>query len=77
MTTNKDDIGLSGEIESSVDGETGVTDALHEKLSDAETTPGFVVEFDPDEAEKAGAFVEDALSESEALESSSDLADLG
>lgn len=77
MTTIKDNIGLSGEIESSVDGETAATDALREKLSDAETTPGFVVEFDPDEAEQAGAFVEDALSEAEALESSSDLADLG
>lgn len=49
------------------------TDALIEKLSDAETTPGFGVEFDPDEAEQAGAFEEDAISESDALASSADL----
>jgi hypothetical protein len=41
--------------------ETKPTDALTEKLSDAETAPGFEVEFDPDEAEKAGAFEEDAI----------------
>ena len=45
--------------------------ALHEKLADAET-PGFQAEFDPDEAECAGAFVEDALSEAAALDSVSD-----
>jgi hypothetical protein len=72
MIINKDDIGLNR-----VDSETDATDALHEKLGDAETTPGFVVEFDPDEAEKVGAFVEDALSEAEALESSADLLDHG
>lgn len=32
-------------------------------------TPGFVAAFTLDEAEEAGAFQEDALSESEALES--------
>jgi hypothetical protein len=42
---------------------------LQEKLADAET-PGAQIEFDPDEAEKAGAFVEDALSEQDAVESS-------
>jgi hypothetical protein len=51
-------------------------DVLVEKLSDAETTPSFEVEFDPDEAEKAGAFEEDAVSEADALESSADLIDL-
>lgn len=51
-------------------------DVLVEKLSDAETTPSFEVEFDPDEAEKAGAFEEDAISEADALESSADLIDL-
>ncbi len=49
---------------------------LNEKLSDA-MTPGFEVDFDPDEAERAGAFTEDALSEADALDSSVDLADLG
>lgn len=32
-------------------------------------TPGYRVEFDPFEAERAGAFVEDALSEADAFES--------
>lgn len=39
-----------------------------EKLRDA-NTPGAVVEFDPDEAEMAGCFVETALSEEDALDS--------
>jgi hypothetical protein len=42
--------------------------ALREKLADAEV-PGDQAEFDPDEAERAGAFVEDAMSEEVALES--------
>jgi hypothetical protein len=41
------------------------------KLADA-LTPGFQAEFDPAEAEAAGAFVEDALSESDALASAHD-----
>jgi hypothetical protein len=49
-------------------------DTLHEKLADA-TTPGFQVEFDPDEADRAGAFVEDALSEQDAIASSDDMTD--
>ncbi|EMK3344976.1 MULTISPECIES: conjugal transfer protein TraD [Vibrio] len=49
--------------------------ALQEKLEDA-MTPGYQVEFDPLEAEKAGAFVEDALSEMDAEESTADLLDL-
>ena len=48
--------------------------ALREKLIDA-LTPGYQVEFDPDEAEQAGAFVEDALSEQDAAESDIDLLD--
>lgn len=39
-----------------------------EKLRDA-NIPGAVVEFDPDEAEMAGCFIETALSEEDALES--------
>ena len=46
--------------------------ALLEELDDS-LIPGFQVEFDPDEAERAGAFVEDALSEHDALESGIDL----
>jgi hypothetical protein len=45
---------------------------LAEKLADA-MVPGAIVEFDPEEAERAGAFIEDALSEADALESSIDL----
>ncbi|MCB1936455.1 MAG: conjugal transfer protein TraD [Nitrosomonas sp.] len=41
------------------------------KLFDAQT-PGFQAEFDPDEAELLGAFREDALSETDALDSSVD-----
>ena len=46
--------------------------ALHEKLADA-LIPGYLAEFDPDEAERAGAFAEDALSERDAMESAIDL----
>lgn len=49
--------------------------ALQDKLSDA-LVPGFQAEFDPDEADKVGAFVEDALSEQDALESGVDLLSL-
>ncbi len=48
--------------------------AILEKLTDS-LIPGLQVEFDPEEAEQAGAFVEDALSEKDALESSIDLQD--
>lgn len=46
-------------------------DVVRQKLLDA-LTPGFQAEFDPDEADVAGAFVEDALSEEDAAESSID-----
>ncbi len=49
--------------------------ALQDKLHDA-LVPGFQAEFDPDEADKVGAFVEDALSEQDALESGVDLLSL-
>ena len=44
---------------------------IAQKLFDAQT-PGFQAEFDPDEAELLGAFKEDALSETDAQESSID-----
>lgn len=50
-------------------------DVLLEKLTDA-GTPGFHAEFDPDEAERAGAFYEDALSEQDALDSDVDSVDI-
>lgn len=42
--------------------------ALLEKLADT-SLPGFEVECDPEEAELAGAFVEDSMSEQDALDS--------
>jgi hypothetical protein len=60
-----------------IDRSTAAADALNEKLSDAETNPGYAVEFDPDEADRAGAFEEDALSEADALASSVDWVGLG
>ena len=59
-----------------IDDSAAAAGALREKLTDA-ATPGYQAEFDPDEAERAGAFVEDALSEQDAAESGDDLAALG
>lgn len=50
-------------------------EAVREKMADA-LTPGFQVEFDPDEAERVGAFVEDALSEQDAAASGDDLVEV-
>lgn len=44
---------------------------VNEKLNDAQT-PGANVEFDPEEADLAGAFEEDSISEQDALESNID-----
>lgn len=49
-----------------------IKEIIQEKLLDAEI-PGFQAEFYPLEAERLGAFTEDALSEQDALESSIDL----
>ena len=57
------------------DDQPNAADALREKLLDA-MTPGYQAEFDPDEAEQAGAFIEDALSEQDAAESDIDLVDI-
>ena len=48
---------------------------LREKMRDAEV-PGFRAEFGPDEAEMAGAFVEDALSEHAAAENDTELIEI-
>ncbi len=45
--------------------------AIFDKLTDI-LTPGYEVEFDPIEAELAGAFIEDALNEGDAAESGLD-----
>lgn len=52
-----------------------VAAVVDEKMDDA-MTPGFQAEFDPDEAELAGAFHEDALTAGEAAESSIELAEI-
>ncbi|MBX3618049.1 conjugal transfer protein TraD [Nitrosomonas sp.] len=57
-----------------IDAETNnpdITEIIQEKLLDAEI-PGFQAEFDPLEAERLGAFKEDALSEEDALDSTID-----
>ena len=46
-------------------------DLIGIKMADA-LTPGYQAEFDPEEAELAGAFHEDALSEADALDSTHD-----
>ena len=48
------------------------TDVALQKLADAEN-PGYQVEVDPDEAERLGAFIEDAITEEDALAGSIDL----
>ena len=53
----------------------GIDPLLDAKTQDALTTPGFAAAFDPDEAERMGAFAETALTEEDAIESSADLLD--
>ena len=48
-----------------------IQEVITDKLLDAEI-PGFQAEFDPLEAERLGAFKEDALSEQDALDSTID-----
>lgn len=60
--------------QSTFDDQANAAEALREKLDDA-MTPGYQTEFDPEEAETVGAFVEDALSEEDAAESDADLVD--
>jgi hypothetical protein len=56
------------------DDQANAVDVVAEKLQDA-LTPGYQAEFDPEEADQAGAFFEDALSEQDAMESDTDLMD--
>ena len=65
----------AAEVLPAIDDAAASAEALREKLTDAQT-PGYQAEFDPDEADRAGAFAEDALSEGDALASTDDLADL-
>jgi len=55
------------------DNPASATEALREKLIDAQK-PGYQAEFSSEEAERAGAFVEDTLSEQAAAKSGDDLA---
>ena len=54
-------------------GADGLEPLLDAKTQDALTAPGFPAAFDPDEAERMGAFAETALTEEDAIESSADL----
>ena len=65
----------TAELIPAIDDAAASAEALREKLIDAQT-PGYQSEFDPDEAERAGAFDETALSEGDALNSTDDLAAL-
>ena len=56
----------------SIDDAANTAAALNEKLADS-STPGFAAEFDPDEADRAGAFNEDALTAADAAASAEDL----
>ncbi len=46
-----------------------------EKLRDAQEAPGYAVAFDPPEAERAGAYVDDVVTDEEALAASADIID--
>jgi hypothetical protein len=52
--------------------ESAAVDIVRAKLVDSQT-PGFQAEFDPDEADVAGAFEDDALDEHDALDAANDL----
>ena len=56
------------------DDQANAKEVISEKLADL-GTPGYQAEFDPLEAEQVGAFIEDAMTEEDALDSSSDLAE--
>lgn len=51
------------------------TDITLQKLADA-NIPGFIVDVDPDEADLLGAFVEDALTEQDAMDGGVDLVEV-
>lgn len=67
MTTEQNKV--SGEV---IPRDESAEDVIKAKLLDA-MTPGFQAEFDPGEADQAGAFIEDALSEEDAMASDIDL----
>jgi|LNAP01.1.fsa_nt_gb hypothetical protein len=62
------------QAEKEFDAESASAELLNEKMADARL-PRYQAEFDAEEAERAGAFQEDALDESAAVESGDDLND--
>lgn len=74
MTQKISTTAAANDDEATVTATATATDAVREKLADA-LTPGYQAEFDPDEAERAGAFAEDALSEEDAMNSTDDLSE--
>lgn len=48
--------------------EENLSESTNEKLRAMSENPGLIVEFDPEQAELAGAFREDAMSEEDALD---------
>jgi len=70
MRKQDDEARMTGE-DGSWDDREAMAAVIAEKLIDMET-PGFEAEFDPLEAERLGAFREDALTEQDALDSTID-----
>ena len=70
MRKQDDEATVAGE-DGSWDDREAMAAVIAEKLIDMET-PGFEAEFDPLEAERLGAFREDALTEQDALDSTID-----
>ena len=66
QTTNKPETQDSAQL--NLHSSISTNELLAQKSQDAETTPGFGASYSPDEAELAGAFVEDALSENDVLD---------
>lgn len=48
--------------------EENLSESTNEKLRAMSENPGLIVEFDPEQAELAGAFREDAMNEEDALD---------
>jgi hypothetical protein len=66
----------SGEIKMNTETENqNDTDITLQKLADA-NIHGFIVDVDPDEADLLGAFVEDALTEQDAMDGGVDLVEV-
>jgi hypothetical protein len=66
----------SGEIKMNTETENqNDTDITLQKLADA-NIPGFIVDVDSDEADLLGAFVEDALTEQDAMDGGVDLVEV-